>query len=74
VLTSESITVVAREQLYGDVSSATREHAITGNVFYAVRAATVLRGLVVHLWLSQLRVAVVRSEKLIVEGGDSSGT
>jgi hypothetical protein len=31
-------------------------------------------GLMVKLWLSQLRVTVVRSEKLEAEAGDSSGT
>jgi hypothetical protein len=42
------------------------------DVFCALRAGTIQRGLVVQL--SQLRVTVVRSEKLGAEAGDSSGT
>jgi hypothetical protein len=42
------------------------------DVFCAVRAGSIYRGLIVLL--SQLRVATVRSEKLVAETRESSGT
>jgi hypothetical protein len=48
-----------------------REHAIMEeNFFCAVNARAIQQGLVVQL--SQLRVEVVRSEKLVAEARDSS--
>jgi hypothetical protein len=56
-------TAVAREQLCGHVSPATREHAAMGEAF-SVRSVPGC----------QVIVAVVRSEKMVAEAGDNSAT
>jgi hypothetical protein len=66
------MTSIAREQLYGHVSPVTGEHAIMEERF-SVRSVA---GIYIYKTRtsSHLRVVVVRSEKLVTEARNSSGT